>query len=204
MTISVNQINVAANDTFSSHINITNIIANALNTSIVTTNSNTTVGNSSISGTFVSSQLITTTLNGGNTSQLANLTISTNTQFISNVSFSAAATFSNRVTLGSNVTLNLGNTSNRVLAISPASSNLIIATRINFNDHSDITITNPLSGDSLSYSNTSNSWINRPGFFPNTVGATNNSILRYNTANSTWYQSNTLIVYYANGTQAYP
>lgn len=203
MTISVNQINVAANDSFTTHINITNLIANALNNNIVTTNSNTTSGNAAISGTFYSDQITINTLNGGNTSQLANLTISTNTTFSANAIFGKQTFFNDQVSLGANVVINLGNSSVRILTVN-SSSNTLTTSKIGFSDHFDVSTNSISNNDVLSYSPSSDAWVNRQGFFPAVAGATNTSTLRFNSGNSTWYQTNTLIVYYANGTQAFP
>lgn len=168
MTVSIASVNTSA-DTFGQWVTKTNLLANAMSTVVVTTDSNTAVGNAAVSAAFSANSLHANTLAGGNNSVSGNLTIS------SNVAFSGA-----RVSLGggANVQINTGNSTFRILAVNSASSNTIVGVKIGFADHSDVALS------SLS----------------------NNQVLTYNSANTTWYNSDpvTLKVYYANNTQAFP
>ena len=78
--------------------------------------------------------------------------------------------------LGANVQIDSGNSTFRVLTVNSASSNTLVATKLTFSDLSDIVISTP----------------------------TNTHVLAYNSANTTWYNKVGLLVYYANGVQAYP
>lgn len=102
-----------------------------------------------------------------------------NNSVAANLAVSSNVSFTGaRVSLGggANVQINTGNSTFRVLTVNSSSSNTLVATKITFSDHSDVALSSP----------------------------TNNHVLRYNSGNNTWYNSTTLVVYYANNTQAYP
>ena len=101
------------------------------------------------------------------------------TALTANITFNTNATFigvRTKLGLGANVQIDTGNSTARILTVNSAASNTLVATKLTFTDHSDVAFSSP----------------------------TNNSVIAYNTANSTWYNSTALIVYYANGVQAYP
>ena len=101
------------------------------------------------------------------------------TSLTANITFNTNAAFIGTRTnlgLGANVQINTGNSLVRVLTVNSAASNTLVAAQLTFSDHSDIVISAP----------------------------TNTHVLAYNSANATWYNKVGLLVYYANGVQAYP
>ena len=102
-----------------------------------------------------------------------------NTSVSANLTISTNAIFTGARTklgLGANVQIDSGNSLYRVLTVNSAASNTLVATQITFSDISSIAISAP----------------------------TNTHTLAYNSANTTWYNKVGLLVYYANGVQAYP
>lgn len=94
MTVTIANV-VQSTDTFGQWLAKTNQLATAMTGKAVTTDSNSAVGNASITGAYVSNAVFTNNILGGNTSTQGNLTIVTNTAFSSNVTFN-----STRVNLG--------------------------------------------------------------------------------------------------------
>lgn len=101
------------------------------------------------------------------------------TSLTANITFNTNATFigaRTKMGLGANVQIDSGNSTYRVLTVNSAASNTLVATQLTFSDLSDFAISSP----------------------------TNTHVLAYNSANTTWYNKVGLLVYYANGVQAYP
>jgi hypothetical protein len=86
----------------------TNDIAHALTTKVLTTDSNTTVGNAAIQGHFQANGVFTSTIAGGTNGATANLTMSTN------VAFTGANV---QLGIGANVHITTGNSTHRVLVV---------------------------------------------------------------------------------------
>jgi len=166
MTITVANVDTTS-DTFGGLVTKVNVIADALTNKIVTTNSNTAVGNAAVSASFTANAVYSNNFYGGNTSLTANITFNTNTTFIGSRT---------KLGLGANVQIDSGNSTYRVLTVNSAASNTLVATKLTLSDNSDMAISSP----------------------------TNTHVLGYNSANSTWYNKVGLVVYYADGTQAYP
>lgn len=166
MTIIVANVDTTT-DTFGGLVTKVNVIADALTNKIVTTNSNTAVGNAAVGASFTANAVYSNNFYGGNTSLTANITFNTNTIFIGSRT---------KLGLGANVQIDSGNSTFRILTVNSAASNTLVATKITFSDHSDVSIATP----------------------------TNTHVLSYNSANTTWYNKVGLVVYYANGDVAYP
>jgi hypothetical protein len=81
-----------------------NDTAAAMSNKAVTVNSNSAVGNASVTGTFRANVVMTDTVYGGSVGALANLTISTNTSFSSNVSIAGSANIVGTLAIGGTVT----------------------------------------------------------------------------------------------------
>jgi hypothetical protein len=166
MTVLIANLNTTT-DTFGGLITKVNVIADAMSKKVLTTDSNTTTGNISITASFTGAAVYANNFYGGNTSLTANIIFNTNTTFIGSRT---------KLGLGANVQIDSGNSTFRVLTVNSAASNTLVATKITFSDHSDVVISSP----------------------------TNTHVLAYNSANTTWYNKVGLVVYYADGTQAYP
>lgn len=222
MTVLVSNVSTST-DTFGQWVSKTNIIASALSNVVVTTDSNTAVGNAAISGSFTAAALYGNTISGGNTTAAANVTISSNATFTQNAVFTGA-----RTSLGAaaNVQINSGNSTFRVLTVNSAASNTLVVTKINTTDLSDLDITSPSSGQILTYNSSSSKWINSNALNVNTTTSVvtfNANIVTGNvtsdrisvgnstvnvSVNSTMVAVNgspaLLKVYYANNVQAFP
>lgn len=212
MTISIANVETTT-DSFSQWVTKTNQIADALSNKIVTTDSNTAVGNAAVSASFSANTLYANTLSGGNTSAAANLTISTNTFFQQNIYFTGA-----RFSMGSaaNLQINSGNSTSRVLTVNSAAGNTLSVSKITFSDLSDSYITTPGNGQFMVYSSANSYWYNTNAIyfnantsdvtFANTIQVGNSSVNL--TINSTMVAVNgnsaLLKVYYANNIQAFP
>jgi hypothetical protein len=97
---------VIATDNFSTWIERTNQILYALDTIVVTTNSNTAVGNSAITGTFTSNNIFTNEISGGSFGNTQPLVISTNTSISGTLSTNGAVVLSSTLTVGGILTVN--------------------------------------------------------------------------------------------------
>jgi hypothetical protein len=166
MTVTVANVD-STTDSFDGWITKTNLLASALSNVVVTTNSNTAVGNAAISGSFTANSVYSNNFYGGTTSLTANITFNTNTAFIGSRT---------KLGLGANTQIDTGNSTFRVLTVNSSSSNTLVATKLTFSDIASMSI----------------------------VAPTNTHTIAYNSANTTWYNKVGLIVYYADGTQAYP
>ena len=217
MTVLVANVSTST-DTFGQWVSKTNIIASALSNVVITTDSNTTVGNAAISGTFSANVLFGNTISGGNTSAAANVTIT------SNAIFSQNAYVTGRLVVGSaaNVQINSGNTTHRVLTVNAAAGNTLVAGLITTADLSDISTSSVGNGQFLVYSSANSYWYNTNAInfnantsavsFSNTISVSNvisvgNSSVNL-TINSTMVSVSgspaLLKVYYANNQQAFP
>lgn len=212
MTISIANVETTT-DSFSQWVTKTNQIADALSNKIVTTDSNTAVGNAAVSASFSANTLHANTISGGNTSAAANLTVSTNTVFQQNIYFTGA-----RFSMGSaaNLQINSGNSTFRVLTVNSAAGNTLSVSKITFDDLSDSYITTPGNGQFMVYSSANSYWYNTNSIyfnantsdvtFANTIQVGNSSVNL--TINSTMVAVNgnsaLLKVYYANNIQAFP
>lgn len=150
MTVTIANV-VQSTDTFGQWLAKTNQLATAMTGKAVTTDSNSAVGNASITGAYVSNAVFTNNILGGNTSTQGNLTIVTNTAFSSNVTFN-----STRVNLGisSNVFITGGSATNRVLTVN-TSTNAISIGKVNTTDLSDANTSGAANGSVLYYANSS-------------------------------------------------
>lgn len=102
--------NVEITDTFSTWVTRTNQLIESLNTYVVTTNSNTAIGNASISGRFQTDTLYTNSITGGefgNTTQL---------EFYSDVNFNDNVYVSNNQVLTTTSNLNANNITTGLIA----------------------------------------------------------------------------------------
>jgi len=203
MTIAVANI-VTSTDSFGQWITKTNTLLDALSNKVVTTDSNTAVGNAAVSSAFSANALFANTLSGGNNTVAAALTVATNTTFSANVSFTGYRT---NLGLGANVSLNSGNSTFRVLTVNSAASNTIVATKITTNDLSDFATSAIGNGQVLVYSSANNYWYNTNALNINTTtGITtfSGNIVVSGIQYSNGQSFSSLVVYYANGVQAFP
>ncbi len=212
MTISVANVS-SSTDTFGQWVSKTNIIADALTTRAVTTDSNTTTGNAAITGTFSANVYFGNTLSGGNTSGAANLSITSNAIFSQNVFFNGV-----RVSLGlaANVEIVGANTTHRVLTVNAAAGNTLVISKINTSDLSDISTSSVGNGQFLVYSSGNSYWYNTNSIyfnantlgvaFANTISVGNSSVnVSINSTMVSVSGSPALLkVYYANNQQAFP
>jgi len=203
MTIAIANVNTTT-DSFGQWITKTNVLADAMSNKVVTTDSNTAVGNAAVSSAFSANALFANTLSGGNNTVAAALTVATNTTFSANVSFTGYRT---NLGLGANVSLNSGNSTFRVLTVNSAASNTIVATKITTNDLSDFATSAIGNGQVLVYSSANNYWYNTNALNINTTtGITtfSGNIVVSGIQYSNGQSFSSLVVYYANGVQAFP
>lgn len=203
MTIAIANVNTTT-DSFGQWITKTNVLADAMSNKVVTTDSNTAVGNAAVSSAFSANALFANTLSGGNSTVAAALTVATNTTFSANVSFTGYRT---NLGLGANVSLNSGNSTFRVLTVNSAASNTIVATKITTNDLSDFATSAIGNGQVLVYSSANNYWYNTNALNINTTtGITtfSGNIVVSGIQYSNGQSFSSLVVYYANGVQAFP
>lgn len=155
MTIAVANVDQTT-DTFGQWVSKTNILADALSTKIVTTNSNTTTGNAAISGAFTSNTLYTKVITGGNSSTTANISFGSNVYLSTNVTFA-----SGRFDLGlsSNVYILGGNSTYRVMTVNAITNSISIG-KLLVSDIADISVTSPSNGSILTYTTTGTQWVN--------------------------------------------
>ena len=138
----------------------TNELADAMSTKAVTTNSNTTVGNASITGTLSSTILTANTLRGGTETVSANLTVT------SNISFNSQLV---NLGIGANVSITTGNVTHKVLKVSVANNSTIYADKVAFSDVAGMEgIVTPANNDFLVWSTANSSFYPIPA---NNVGA---------------------------------
>lgn len=203
MTIAVANI-VTSTDSFGQWITKTNTLLDALSNKIVTTDSNTATGNAAVSSAFSANALFANTLSGGNNSVAGALTVATNTSFAANVAFTGYRT---NLGLGANVSINSGNSTFRVLTVNSAASNSVVATKITTADLSDVNTSAVGNGQVLVYSSANNYWYNTNALNINTTtGITtfNGNIVVAGITYSNGQSFSSLVVYYANGVQAFP
>jgi hypothetical protein len=203
MTVAVANTNTSV-DTFTSWIGKINEVATALSNVVVSTNSNTAIGNAAVSNSFSANTIYANTFSGGNTTVAAPISISTNATFTANATFN-----SRRVTLGSgaNVAINAGNSTFRVLVVNSAASNTLVATKLTTSDISSFGITSPGNGQILVYASANTTWYNTNAINYNV--STNNVVFSNNVFANNYYYSNgvafsSLRIYYANGSLAFP
>ena len=203
MTIAVANI-VTSTDSFGQWITKTNTLLDALSNKIVTTDSNTAVGNAAVSSAFSANALFANTISGGNSTVAAALTLATNTTFSANLSF---AGYRANLGSGANVQINSGNSTFRVLTVNSAASNTLVATKITTADLSDVNTSAVGNGQVLVYSSANNYWYNTNCLNINTTtGITtfNGNIVVAGIQYSNGQSFSSLVVYYANGVQAFP
>ena len=203
MTIAIANVNTTT-DSFGQWITKTNVLADAMSNQVVTTNSNTAVGNAAISSAFSANALYANTISGGNNSVAAALSVATNTSFAANVSFNGYRT---NLGLGANVAINSGNSTFRVLTVNSAASNTVVATKITTSDLSDVNTSSVGNGQVLVYSSGNSYWYNTNSLNINTT--TNTVTISGNVVAAGFQYTNgqtfsALSVYYANGVQAFP
>jgi hypothetical protein len=155
MTITVANVD-STTDTFGGLITKVNVIADALTNKIVTTNSNTAVGNASVGASFTANAVYSNNFYGGNTSLTANITFNTNTIFIGSKT---------KLGLGANVQIDTGSSTVRILTVNSAASNTLVATKITFSDHSDVDVatSSPANTHTLAYNSANTTWYNKVG-----------------------------------------
>jgi hypothetical protein len=153
MTITVANVDTAS-DTFGGLVTKVNVIADALTNKIVTTNSNTAVGNAAVGASFTANAVYSNNFYGGNTSVTANITFNTNAIFIGSRT---------KLGLGANVQIDSGNSTYRILTVNSAASNTLVATKLTFSDHSDIVISSPTNTHVLAYNSANTTWYNKVG-----------------------------------------
>jgi hypothetical protein len=153
MTITVANVDTTT-DTFGTLVTKVNVIADALTNKIVTTNSNTAVGNAAVAASFTANAVYSNNFYGGTTSLTANITFNTNTIFIGSRT---------KLGLGANVQIDSGNSTFRVFTVNSAASNTLVATKITFSDHSDVVISSPTNTHVLAYNSANTTWYNKVG-----------------------------------------
>jgi hypothetical protein len=203
MTIAVANIDVTT-DSVGQWITKTNVLADALSNKVVTTNSNTATGNAGVSSAFSANALYANTLSGGNNSVAAALSISTNTSFAANVAFNGYRT---NLGLGANVVINSGNSTFRVLTVNSAASNTLVATKLTTSDLSDVNTSSVGNGQVLVYSSGNSYWYNSNVINLNANTSTvtfSGNIVVAGVQYTNGQSFSSLVVYYANGTQAFP
>lgn len=212
MTISVANVD-STTDTFGQWVAKTNQIAFALSNKVVTTDSNTAVGNAAVTASFSANTLYANTFSGGNTSAAANITFSTNAIFQQNVFFTGART---SLGLAANVQINSGNSTFRVLTVNSAAQNTLSVGKLTFDDLSDSYITSPGNGQFLVYSTANSYWYNTNAIYFNantssvvfanviTIGNSSVNVSINSTSVAINGSVTTLKVYYANNLQAFP
>lgn len=203
MTIAIANVNTTT-DSFGQWITKTNVIADAMSNKVVTTDSNTAVGNAAVSASFSANTLYANTLSGGNTTVAAALSVATNASFTANVSMTGYRT---NLGLAANVAINGGNSTFRVMTVNSAASNTVVVTKINTSDLSDVNTSAIGNGQVLVYSSGNSYWYNSNALNINT--STNTVTIAGNVVASGFQFSNgqtfsALAVYYANGAQAFP
>jgi len=203
MTIAIANVDTTT-DSFGQWITKTNVLSDAMSNKVVTTNSNTAVGNAAVSSAFSANALYANTLSGGNNSVTAPLAVATNTSFTANVAFNGYRT---NLGLGANVSVNSGNSTFRVLTVNSAASNTLVATKISFGDLYDMNVASAGNGEVLVYTSNGNYWYNTNSVnintTTNTVTFSGNIVvsgIQYGNGQS----FSSLVVYYANGVQAFP
>jgi len=113
----------------------------------------------------------------GNYLSGGNTSSAANLNITSNTLFSQNVYFTSiRVSMGSgsNVQINTGNSTFRVLTVNSAASNTLVATKITFADHSDANVSSAGNGQFLVYSSANSYWYNTNSinFNANTSGVT--------------------------------
>ena len=153
MTITVANVDTTT-DTFGGLVTKVNVIADALTKKIVTTDSNTAVGNAAVGASFTANAVYSNNFYGGTTSLTANITFNTNTIFIGSRT---------KLGLGANVQIDSGNATHRVFTVNSAASNTLVATKITFSDHSDVVTSSPTNTHTLAYNSANTTWYNKVG-----------------------------------------
>lgn len=196
MTVAVANIDVTV-DSFGQWITKTNVLADAMTNKVVTVNSNSAVGNASITGSFSATNVYSNYISGGNNTVAANLSVVTNTAFSANVTMTGYRT---NLGLPANVAIQGGNSSFRILTVNSAAGNTLYVGQITFADHADANVSSPGNGQVLVYS-TANGWYNTNTVNINTTtGVISASGFQYSNGQT----FSALKVYYANNTQAFP
>jgi hypothetical protein len=133
-----------------------NELATAMTGKVVTTDSNSAVGNAAITGTFEALTLVSNSVGGGNTSVSNTLYVTTTTQFQGNADFTRHVNLG----IGANVHVLIGNSTHRVVAVINAGANGLTAIRPALSDLDDFSVTGPTHGQVLAYSNVSGKFEN--------------------------------------------
>jgi hypothetical protein len=110
MTASYSNVDVTT-DNFATWLTRTNQLLTALNTIVVTTNSNTTVGNSAITGDFTSNNMYTHIIYGGEFGNTSTLTLGTNTSITGTFVTTGSANVGGVLTVSGNTSLASANVS---------------------------------------------------------------------------------------------
>lgn len=142
----------------------TNDLAYAMSTKVLTVNSNTTVGNAVMQGSFQTNAIYVSNVYGGAIGVPANLTFQTN------VSFTGAKT---NLGFGANVTITTGNATHRVLVVNTADYT-ISAMKIAFSDIGDANLVAVGNGQIMLYSSAEGKWKN---YNPTTISVGDASTL---------------------------
>ena len=203
MTIAIANVNTTT-DSFGQWITKTNVLADAMSNQVVTTNSNTATGNAAVSSAFSANALYANTLSGGNNTVAAALSVATNTSFAANVAFAGYRT---NLGTAANVAINGGNSTFRVLTVNSAASNTLVATKITTSDLSDVNTSSVGNGQILVYSSGNSYWYNTNAINLNTTTNTvtfSGNIVVTGIQYSNGQSFSSLVVYYANGVQAFP
>ena len=133
-----------------------------------------------------------------------NSSVSANLNVASNVTFTANATLAGYVTdlgLPANVAIQGGNSTFRVLTVNSSAANTLYVGKINFSDHSDANVVAPGNGHVLVYSSANSYWYNTNSVNINTsTGIISASGFQYSNGQT----FSALKVYYANNLQAFP
>jgi hypothetical protein len=203
MTIAIANVNTTT-DSFGQWITKTNVLSDAMSNKVVTTNSNTATGNAAVSSAFSANALYANSISGGNNSVTANLSVTSNTSFVANVVFTGYRT---NLGLGANLAINSGNSTFRVLTVNSAASNTVVATKIALSDMVDMNVAAPSNGQVFTYTSDGSYWYNTNTININTSTNTvtfSGNIVVTGIQYSNGQSFSSLVVYYANGVQAFP
>lgn len=157
MTVSVSNTLANSSTTVGHFRSRVNELASAMTAKVVTTDSNSAVGNAAITGTFEASVLVSNAIGGGNTTASNTLFFTTQTSFSLNTSFNSHV----HLGVGANVHVLVGNATHRFVVANNGGVNGLAASRVGMSDLDDFSTVGPAEGQVLVFNNSSGKWINQ-------------------------------------------
>jgi len=162
MTISIANVSIA-NDNFGDWVTRTNLIADAMTNYVVTVDSNATVGNAVITGSFQTDNLYADILSGGAIGSKGLLTFDTNTTFSGTTTTISGNFISNssNIFLGiaANVQITGANATHDILKANSTTNKLYFG-QISTSSISDFNISGVANGEVIYYDNATSMWVN--------------------------------------------